>query len=137
MDALRDRLIQAIGAGPPARIVVLFGSAATGKMRPDSDVDIAWLPVDGDLLLARELEFQVALTLAAGREVDLVRLDHASTLCRSEVARSGDLLSGDRPSFVKFRAEAIGEFLDFEPALREASARFRRRVVAGDRGDRT
>ncbi|MDO8349032.1 MAG: DUF86 domain-containing protein [Planctomycetota bacterium] len=38
---------------------------------------------------------------------------------------------------MKFRAEAIGEFLDFEPALREASARFRRRVAAGGRGDRT
>ena len=137
VDALRDRLITAVAAGPPARFVALFGSAVTGKMRPDSDVDLAWLPVDFDLPLVRELDFQVALTLAAGREVDLVRVDHASTLCRSEVARNGELLAGDRASFVRFRAEAICEFLDFEPALREASELFRRRVAAQERPDRT
>ncbi|MDO8349031.1 MAG: nucleotidyltransferase domain-containing protein [Planctomycetota bacterium] len=89
MHALRDRLIRAITAGPPARFIVLFGSTVTGKMRPDSDVDLAWLPVHGDLHLARELEFQAALTLAAGREVDLVRLDHASTLCRLKWRAAG------------------------------------------------
>lgn len=116
--------------------MALFGSAAKGNLRVDSDIDIAWLPVDADLPLSAELDFQTSLTLAAGREVDLVRMDHASTLCRSEVARSGTQLAGDRSAFVRFRAEAIAEFLDFEPALRDATERYRRAVLAGARHPR-
>jgi predicted nucleotidyltransferase len=120
----------AIANGPRAHFVALFGSAAKGVMRSDSDVDIAWLPIDRDLPLASELDFQSALTLAAGRDVDLVRLDHASTLLRNEVARSGIQLAGERAAFVRFRAEAIADFLDFEPALRDATERYRRAVLA-------
>jgi predicted nucleotidyltransferase len=116
---------------------VLFGSAAKGTMHAGSDVDVAWLPTDVELPLSRELAFQVALTRAAGREVDLVRLDHASTLCRSEVARTGVLLAGERSDFVRYRAEAMGEFLDFAPAMQDAGERFRRRLATGGRRNPT
>jgi hypothetical protein len=99
-------------------------------MRPDSDVDIAWLPVDPEISLAAELSFQAALTAAAGREVDLVRMDHASTLCRHEVARSGEQVAGERGEFVRFQVAAVSEFLDFEPALRDATERYQRSVLA-------
>jgi uncharacterized protein len=126
-----DTLQAAIANGPRAHFVALFGSAAKGGMRADSDIDIAWLPADAALPLSAELAFQAALTLAAGREVDLVRMDQASTLCRNEVARSGIQLAGERSSFVRFRAEALAEFLDFEPALRDATERYRRAILAG------
>lgn len=80
-------------------------------------------------LWAAELDFQAELTRSAGRAVDLVRVDQASTLVRHEIARDGILLAGNRDAFVRFRAEAITEFLDFEPALRDASERFRRRLL--------
>lgn len=127
---LGKTLQKAIASGPPARFVALFGSVAKGTSRADSDVDLAWIPVDRDLPLADELQFQAQLTLAAGREVDLVRLDRASTLVRHEVAKDGQLLAGDPDAFVCFRAEAVGEYLDFEPALRDACEQFRRRLQA-------
>ncbi len=132
-----EKLEAAIAKGPRAHFVALFGSAAKGGMRVDSDIDIAWLPLDANLPLSMELDFQSALTLAAGREVDLVRVDQASTLFRSEVARSGIQLAGERASFVRFRAEAIAEFLDFEPALREATERYLRAVRNGALPPRT
>lgn len=131
MDFAAERLATTIAAGPRSRLVVLFGTAATGHMRADSDVDIGWVPEDADLSLGDELTFQTNLTAAAGREVDLVRLDQASTILRHEVARDGILLAGARSDFVRFRAEAIGDYLDFEPALRNASERYRRAIVAG------
>ncbi|MBL8752007.1 MAG: nucleotidyltransferase domain-containing protein [Planctomycetes bacterium] len=136
MTFVADNLQAAIARGPRAHFVALFGSAAKGGMRADSDVDIAWLPEDAHLPLSAELDFQAALTLAAGREVDPVRVDHASTLCRSEVARFGIQLAGQRASFVRFRAEAMAEFLDFEPALRDATERYRRAVLARQHGDK-
>ncbi|MCA8975945.1 MAG: nucleotidyltransferase domain-containing protein [Planctomycetes bacterium] len=129
LDTVRAALAEVIRAGPPARFFVLFGSAATGRARADSDLDLAWLPTDRELPLSEELALQAELTRAAGREVDLVRLDHASTLCRHEVARDGVLIAGDRDAFIRFRAVAAAEFLDFEPALRDATARYRRRLL--------
>lgn len=131
MDFAADRVATTIAAGPPARLVVLFGSAARGHQHDHSDVDIGWIPADADVSLGAELTFQVNLTAAAGREVDLVRLDQASTVLRYEVARDGILLAGPRSEFVRFRAEAIGEYLDFAPALRDASERYRRAILAG------
>jgi predicted nucleotidyltransferase len=129
LPARNDLLAAAIAAGPAARFVALFGSAARGDAHDNSDMDIAWLPVDASLPLADELDFQAELTRKVGRTVDLVRVDRASTLARHEIARDGILLAGDRDAFVRFRADAIAEFLDFEPALRDASERFRRRLL--------
>ena len=43
VQELVERLAAPLGAGPPVRLAVLFGSAATGAVRPDSDVDVAVL----------------------------------------------------------------------------------------------
>ncbi|MBL8737428.1 MAG: hypothetical protein JNL12_13440 [Planctomycetes bacterium] len=134
-----ERLAPAIAAGPPARLVVLFGSAAKGPMHAGSDVDIGWIPVDPNLSLGHELAFQAVLTGAAGLEVDLVRLDQASTICRYEVARDGIKLAGDRGEFVRFRADSIGDYpastsLGSGPNCRRGSTRWRtspRRSASG------
>lgn len=126
MIPVSEALLQTVRTGPAARFVALFGSAARGTASAASDLDIAWLPLDPGIALGDELQFQARLTGAAGREVDLVRVDQASTLCRREIAVDGVLLAGSRDDWVQFRAEAIGEFLDFEPAFRDASERYRR-----------
>jgi predicted nucleotidyltransferase len=77
---LAERITHAAEAlkGLGAAEVYIFGSAATGEMRPDSDVDIA---VRG--LPPRE--FFRAMGLAwdiLGRPVDLLRLDAGSRLAR-------------------------------------------------------
>jgi predicted nucleotidyltransferase len=37
--------------GPPLRLALLFGSAARGRARPDSDVDLGIIPLDPALPL--------------------------------------------------------------------------------------
>lgn len=71
--------------------VVLFGSAAKGTARDDSDVDLA---VEG-LPPERWVEALLALEelLGAGR-VDLVDLDEAGRLLRAKVAQDGVVLHG-------------------------------------------
>lgn len=130
---LEQALRTTLASGPACHFVALFGSRASGTDRADSDIDLAWLPVDPQVSLAAELALQADLTRVAGCEVDLVRLDRASTIVRHQVARDGRLLCGSAASFARFRAEAVGEYLDFEPALREATERFRRRLAGGSR----
>lgn len=126
-----ERLRSALRVGPPMRLAVLFGSAARGELRPDSDVDIAILPVDRALSLRAELDLQVALSRACGRDVDLVRLDLASTLVRWEVARHAEKLWAPHPAEVaRFIADAASEYLDFAPAFERAAEAFRRALAA-------
>ncbi len=132
-----ERMRATLRGGPPLRLAMLFGSAVSGTLRPDSDVDIAILPADPGLPLRAELDLQAALAQAAGREVDLVRLDLAPTLVRWEVARSGRMLWASGPDETScFVAEAASEYLDFAPAFKKASEAFRRTLAAGAAGER-
>jgi len=75
--------------------------------------------------------------MAAGVEVDLVRIDQASTLLKHEIAAHGVLLLGSQEDYVRFRVEAISEWLDFAPALQHATVRYRRAIAAGRGGEKT
>ena len=110
---------------------MLFGSAAKGTLRPDSDVDIAVFPIDPHLPLGAELTLQTALNRVCGRDVDLVRLDQASTLVRWQVIRNGRLLIEPVPfSAARFAAVAAADYIDFAPAFDRAAETFRRRLLA-------
>src|ERR1043165_3865967 len=103
-----DELVTALGAGPPLRFAMLFGSAARGGMRADSDVDIAIFPDDLRLSLADELALQAELARACGRDVDLVRLDLAPTLVKWQVARYGRVVLERTPfAAARFVASAV------------------------------
>ncbi len=130
-DADLDRLRAVLLAGPRLRLAMLFGTAAGGCLRADSDIDIAILPDEDDLTLHDELALQVALAGACGREVDLVRLDRASTLVRWEVARRGRPLYTSEPAgAARFCAQAASEWIDFAPAFQRAGKTFLRRMAA-------
>lgn len=130
MEALDDQLRAALLKGPPLRLAILFGSASRGRLAPHSDVDIGIIPARADLPLSLELELQATLARSCRRTVDLVRLDHADTLVRWEVARTGRLLlSVPAYEHAHFVARAASDYADFAPALQRAAARFRRRLA--------
>lgn len=129
MDDL-EKARRALQAGPPLSLAVLFGSRATGRARPDSDVDIAIVPADASLALGLELALAARLSSALAREVDLVRLDRASTLLRWQIARDGILLLAEPGwEWVRFRARAASEYADIADSLERAAKLFRRRIA--------
>jgi predicted nucleotidyltransferase len=131
---LVDDLKRALAEGPPLRLAILFGSAVSGRARPDSDVDVGILPDDTDLPLHAELDLQSALERACGRPVDLVRLDRASTLLKWEAARHGvPILTRSHADHVGFVVGAALEYADLWPALSRAATVFRERLVAPPR----
>lgn len=128
--ALGDRIRGVLAAGPPLRLAILFGSCAQGLVHPDSDVDIGIIPRDPELPLAAELDLQARLEHACGRQVDLVRLDRASTLLRWEAGRHAVLLVADPPhEFPRFVASAALEHADLMIVLGPAAERFRQRLL--------
>ena len=88
---------------------------------------------DRDDLLAEDLELQVALERAANRDVDLVRLDEASTLVRWRIAESGRPIVALPHEWTRFQARAASEWADFRPAFEAGAERFRRRLAGAMR----
>jgi uncharacterized protein len=127
-----ERLEAVLKAGPPLRFAMLFGSVAASTDRADSDVDIAIYPEDPNLPLRDELALQTELARVCGRQVDLVRLDHAPTLVRWQVIRHGRVIVERAPfAAARFIAGSIAEYLDFAPAFEHATEAFRR-VLASE-----
>ncbi|MBI5851942.1 MAG: nucleotidyltransferase domain-containing protein [Planctomycetes bacterium] len=134
MDAAITRTLrEALAAGPELRLAVLFGSQARGDARDDSDVDVAILPADKELGLAAELDLQARLESATGKTVDLVRLDHASTLLAWLIARDGRVVFDSGGEFTAFQVRAASEWFDFEPSYRAAEAAMLRRLAEAER----
>jgi predicted nucleotidyltransferase len=124
--------VAALRSGPPVRLAILFGSTARGTQRIDSDIDIGIVPKDPELPLNEELTLQTELGRVSGRQVDLVRLDRASTLLRWQVVRYGRALVEAEPfAAARFTADTVAEYLDFAPAFERAAENFRRVLTAG------
>jgi predicted nucleotidyltransferase len=90
--------------------IYLFGSRAAGTHRPDSDVDIAFLPTS----IVSPLDcFDLANRLSdqLGNHVDLVDLSTASTVLAKEVVTKGIVLfTGDLIARQSFEMYTLSDY---------------------------
>lgn len=97
-------------------LVVLFGSAARGEGRPDSDVDVGVIYA-GDATQRRAFDNDLERHLR--RELDVVDLDRAPPQLRFEIARDGVMLrERSKGTWTDFRARAFVDWWDFAPLAR-------------------
>ncbi len=130
--SLTEDLAHALEGSSGVRLAVMFGSAARGTARSDSDVDVGVLLDDDDGLPA----LRVALERGVGRSVDLVSLREAPPLLRFEIARDGRLLIERDPHvWVEFRAHAMIDWWDWAPTAqlmhRAVRSRLQREATRG------
>lgn len=102
----------------------LFGSQATGKGSPMSDVDIAILLKDnapkGRELIHEEdyLAYRIEEALQA-KGVDLIELNRQGLIFVHNVLKDSKIIYDADPDFrVRFIAKVISDYCDFEPTLR-------------------
>lgn len=88
IDELTNRLAPLFRL-PEVQLVVLFGSAASGSLRADSDLDFAIL---GDQALDLVALTNMVISLLHCNDVDLVDLRRSNPVLMMEVARTGLLL---------------------------------------------
>jgi predicted nucleotidyltransferase len=72
-------------------LIILFGSAAKGSLTPDSDIDIGFL---SDKNIEPYELFMIAQGLAGklGKDVDLINLETASTVFKTQVIAKGKVI---------------------------------------------
>lgn len=89
-------LLELLGQRAGVDAAWLFGSQATGKAGPSSDIDVAVLFSQRPSPIER-IEWQSELAGRLGRSVDLVDLDGASPALAMQVLRHGKLLLDRNP----------------------------------------
>jgi predicted nucleotidyltransferase len=104
----------------------LFGSAAKGIERQDSDLDVAVL-MGPEIRASRFGEVQLRLTTALvglthTNDVDVVILNSAPPLLAHQVISSGKCFFGNRRDQVRFEIRAIQRYIDTR-RLRDHAAR--------------
>lgn len=105
----------------------LLGSAARGALRPDSDIDLAALPMpqvslDRTALVAWGGE----LSLVVGRDIDIGVLDQSNLVYAKEALVSGRCLwSADPHLSVRRSAELLALYLKFQEDRKEVLDAYR------------
>lgn len=102
---------------PEVAYALLFGSGASGGLRPDSDLDVEIELRRGAARDAQAIGALVArLESAARRRVDVALIDEATPALRYRIFRDGVLLlERDHAALVARKARAILDYLDFRP----------------------
>jgi predicted nucleotidyltransferase len=128
----------ALGGDPRVAAVLLFGSRATGRARPDSDIDLAVLlaaPPGDPSEIRRELLERLVGAVATER-VDLVLLDEASAALAFQVLKYGRrVLVADPVRLHRFTVRTYREHGDFAWAEQVFRAATRARALRGGRHD--
>lgn len=118
-------------AEPGLRLAILYGSAATGKMRADSDVDIAVL-FDRPMTAEQKMMLKSRLESELQREVDLVDLFSLSGTILKQVLHKGRVLIQTKQGA---RAELIQRMIynqaDMMPYVSRTLMERQRRFING------
>lgn len=115
--ALVETLRDALADFSDIRLAVLFGSAARGEDRPESDLDLGVLldPYD----VGRFWPIDLASNRALRRVMDVVDLNEAPPLLRLEVARDGlVVIERGEHTWVDFKARAMIDWWDWRPTAK-------------------
>jgi predicted nucleotidyltransferase len=105
-------LLEVLERHPEIRLAYLFGSAAEGRERDASDLDLGVLVEEPTDYRALD-QLQAELERAAGRDVDLVDLRKAPPLLAHHVVSRGILLvSRDEDDRVAFTTKVVAKYLD-------------------------
>lgn len=116
VSAIETALCQTLEAMPGLAAIVLFGSAVRGRLRPDSDVDVATLfeheAIPG---VEERLALRQRLEEAVQRDVDLIVLNDAPTILAFQALRYGRLIACPRPRiYHEFVMRLVTEYADFK-----------------------
>jgi len=98
-------------------LVVLFGSRAKGRARPDSDVDVAVRCARGPLDLDARLDVAEALRTVYDADVDVVDLLRADPLLQKQIFSCGQPLFEEPGCFYSARLQAFHRYQDYRPFL--------------------
>jgi predicted nucleotidyltransferase len=106
---------------PRLRLAVVFGSVASGKARPDSDLDLA-VAADTALVAAEKTALISDLALRLGRSIDLIDLARVGEPLLGQILIHGKRILGSEEVIAELLRRHLFDMADFVP--------YRNRILA-------
>ncbi|MBI5547369.1 MAG: nucleotidyltransferase domain-containing protein [Deltaproteobacteria bacterium] len=117
VDSTLRSVAEVLAAFPIIGVAAVFGSAASGRAGPHSDVDVA-VAATRPLLTDELLSIREALARKLGREIDLVDLSQVHGLIVTQALSKGRIVvSRDRPLLVRLMKEIVYYEADLAPLV--------------------
>jgi uncharacterized protein len=110
------------------KLVMIFGSFASGKNREDSDLDIAVLDLK-NASLNEQISLTNELSLIFKKNVDLSVLDKANPLLLFQISKNSILLHGNKEEFFKFKLYAFNVYNDYAPYF-EMEKKLNKKIIS-------
>ena len=96
------------------QFAILYGSAVSGALRDDSDIDLAVM-YPSPLAAESVIRLVGAVSAVFRREADLLDLRRAGPIVKMQVLRHGrPVIVNDAKAFERFRMYTPGEYFDFK-----------------------
>ena len=111
---LRHRLRQSLTEHGGVRLAILFGSRATGRATPDSDLDLA-VQTSAPLTAAGKIALIEKLAQATGLPIDLIDLKHAGEPLLGQILKHGVRLLGSDEAYAALLTRHVFDEADFLP----------------------
>jgi uncharacterized protein len=129
MSTIEEMITRYLSRQPDVAVAFLFGSEASGRTRPDSDVDLAFLFYPGKQPSSELLpDIQDELTALLKKEVDLVVLNSANPVIRMQVLKKGKkVFQRDKKIYSDFFVRTINEYDD----LKKVRAVIEKKILRG------
>lgn len=118
---LNKTILDVMGKHPGIRLVVLFGSLATGKARKDSDLDLA-IDLGRPVSAVEKSTMIKELAEVTGRPIDLVDLRSVGEPLLGQITRHGKRIFGEDRHYAELISKHLSEQVDFLP--------YRNRILA-------
>ena len=110
-------LTETLARLPDLRLAILFGSLATGRHTPDSDLDLA-VDLGTPMNTERKMQLIAELAAATGRPVDLIDLQTVGEPLLGRILQQGVRLHGSNTDYGRLLARHLFDEADFMPYYR-------------------
>ncbi|GHU26906.1 hypothetical protein AGMMS50256_05350 [Betaproteobacteria bacterium] len=121
MSAIAQQIYPVLLARPEIRLAILFGSAALGKERFESDVDLA-IDIGAPLSAEEKMVLIGELAERTGRPIDLIDLHTVGEPLLGQIVVSGVRMMGDDTAYANLIKRHWFEEADFMPYVRRLLA---------------
>ena len=111
-------------------VAFLFGSLVSGRVRPESDVDVG-IACDGPLTSGRKLELIDTLAVATGRPIDLIDLTTAPFTVLGQALKGKRLMVRDTSVYAAVLRKLWYDIADIKPNYDHVLQRRRKKFTGG------
>jgi predicted nucleotidyltransferase len=127
LSAVRNEIVRCLRQRGDIAAAYLLGSAAHGRLRPDSDIDIALLPTNGRRIsLQDRLAVAAELEIRMGRPFDIGVVTSGNLVYASEAILNGRrLVTFDADHAAAMETRLLGCYVQFRQDRRDVEAAYR------------